>query len=505
MSEEFIEFRTDGLHGVQAGDGLYENRTATVEQLAQNEAAEVTILVQAYGRLEKTRRCIENVLKYTKNVDYELLLVDNGSTDETLEYFRSVPFPKKKIVHITENIGAAYPAQLLGLRDFSRFFCCLGNDIIVTAHWLENLLTCMKSDARTGMVVPVSSNISNLQEVALPFQNYDEMQQIAQQFNRSDPRKWEDRLRLITPAYMIRKEVLIALGWPLSDGGFFHDFIDDDMTFAIRRAGYRTVLAGDTWVCHDHDYRHGEGKDPDQFNKSLQIGRENFREKYFGLDAWEDVNNYYITYLRDMPAPKCGRAARVLGVDIRCGTPILDVKNWLRQYSVFDAELSAFTQDPKYWLDLKTICTGPVVCDREEFLTDSFPWEYFDYVVADRPLNCYHEPQKIINDLFALCKKGGIVICTVKNSFSFCEFLNLLGQQAACSTEFSYNMPLEAIWQAVEQLGELKEVIPIPFAMPEGQQQALKNLLPEELEDGARAEAVERMLCHRFVLIAEKK
>ena len=68
-------------------------------------------------------------------------------------------------------------------------------------------------------------------------------------------------------------------------------------------------------------------------------------------------------------------------------------------------ELSAFTQDPKYWVDLKTICTGPVICDREEFLTDSFLPESFDYIAAARPINRYHEPQKILNDLFTLCKK----------------------------------------------------------------------------------------------------
>lgn len=57
----------------------------------------------------------------------------------------------------------------------------------------------------------------------------------------------------------------------------------------------------------------------------------------------------------------------VLGVDVRCGTPILDVKNWLRRRGPDQVELSAFAQDAKYWVDLKTVCQGPVICDREEF------------------------------------------------------------------------------------------------------------------------------------------
>ena len=189
---------------------------------------------------------------------------------------------------------------------------------------------------------------------------------------------------MITLGTLYRKEVLLAGGWPLSDMGFFHDFIDDDVTFKIRRLGYRTVLAGDTWICHDHDLRSGEGKDPVEFQQSLTIGRENFREKYFGVDAWEDVNNYYIPYLKHFPPPSIKTSARVLGVAVRCGTPILDIKNWLRIVGIFQTELSAFTQDPKYWVDLKTICTGPVLCDREEFLADAFLPGYFDYVIADR-------------------------------------------------------------------------------------------------------------------------
>ena len=180
------------------------------------------------------------------------------------------------------------------------------------------------------MVNPVSSNTSNLQDVGLTFKSYQEMQAKAGRFNRSDPHKWEDRQRLITLGTLYRKEVLLAGGWPLSDMGFFHDFIDDDVTFKIRRLGYRTVLAGDTWICHDHDLRSGEGKDPVEFQQSLTIGRENFREKYFGVDAWEDVNNYYIPYLKHFPPPSIKTSARALGVDVRCGTPILDIKNWLR-------------------------------------------------------------------------------------------------------------------------------------------------------------------------------
>lgn len=504
MAEKLFEFNTTGLQGPKVGDGLFENRSSFVEQLQQTATAEVSIIVQAYGRLEKTKRCIESVLKYTVDIDYELILIDNGSTDGTLEYFHSIAWEKKTILHIVQNIGSGYPVMMLGIKDFGRFICILGNDVIVTKDWLKNLLTCIKSDPKMGMVVPVSSNISNFQEVDLPYHTYEQMQTMAAEYNCSDPKKWEERLRLITVATLYRKEVLLAIGWPLADAGFFHDYSDDDVSFAVRRMGYRIGVAGDTWVCHDHDFRHGEEKDPVEFKRSLEIGKANFQEKYCGIDAWEDVNNYYYSYLDELPCKKGAGPVRVLGVDVRCGTPLLDIKNRLRRNAIFDAELSAFTQNPKYWLDLKTICHGPVICDREEFLIDSFPKEYFDYVVAENTLNSYHEPQKMINDLFALCKAGGSVICKLKNSFSFLEYVHLLGQRDVYAEEFSYNMPLEAVCAALNKLGKVKKVTGIAFSVPEEEKTILKSLIPDGLPEEQKAEAMSRMMCEEFLLIVEK-
>lgn len=505
MGSDVIVVNTDQMVSPKVGDSLFENRAAFAAMQQTSAAAEVSIILQAYNRLEKTRRCLESVLTYTAGIDYELILVDNGSEDGTLEYFQVVPHCKKKIIHLTKNLGAAYPSSALRLSELGRFICFLPNDLIVTPHWLENLLICMKSDDRIGMVNPVSSNTSNLQCVEFSCADEEEMQKKAAQLNRSDPRKWEDRQRLITLGTLYRKEALLAIGWPLGDVGFFHDFGDDDDTFRIRRMGYRTVLAGDTWVCHDHDLRHGEGKDPVEFQKSLDIGQANFREKYFGVDAWEDVNNYYIPYFDHFPNPSSTGRLRVLGVDTRCGTPILDVKNWLRKFGLFDVDLSAFTQDPKYWLDLKTICKGPVICDREEFLIDSFLWESFDYIVADQSLNRYHEPVKMLRDLFSLCKKGGYLVCKLTNAYSFREYLHLLGQTDVYNPEFSLNIPVDQFRPALQQWGEIRCELRIGAGLDQESRTLLASLYPAGLPKEQQSAALEQMQCQEYLFVIQKR
>ena len=207
-------------------------------------------------------------------------------------------------------------------------------------------------------------------------------------FNVSDPQKWEERLRLITLGTLYTKPCLYAIGWPNFDPGFYHDFSDDDIAFQIRRAGYKTILAGDTWIHHDHNISALEDKDVTEFRNSLSYGKQNFSDKYWGVDAWDDASDYIFYYLRDkMLPPEDNKDVKILGIDVKCGTKLLDVKNLVRKFDVFNPETHAFFRDSKYDIDLRTVCNGSVICDRTEYLYNSFAPNYFDYIIIGEHIN----------------------------------------------------------------------------------------------------------------------
>ena len=132
MDTKMIEINTDHMQPPTVGSDLFRNRSAATAMQQISCLADVSVVIIAYNRLEKTRRCVESVLQYTTGINYELILVDNGSTDRTLEYFQSVSYDKKQIIHITKNLGAAYPYFILNLNNLGEFVCMLANDIIVT-------------------------------------------------------------------------------------------------------------------------------------------------------------------------------------------------------------------------------------------------------------------------------------------------------------------------------------------------------------------------------------
>lgn len=451
MSNRIIEVHVDKTGNKAEANDIYEARTVVADSSTSGKEikSEVTIIVQAYNNLEKTKRCVESIIKYTDDVDYDLLFIDNGSEPDTLEYFKSVNVDKKTIVRVDNNIGSAFPGEVISLNMLSKYVAYIANDIIVTKNWLSNILKVMESDNTIGLVNPVCSNTNNLQCVEIAYNSYEEMQQKAENYNVSDKSKWEERIRILTLGHVLRKECIYAIGWPINDFGFMHDFMDDDMAFRIRRAGYKVVLARDTWICHDHPQSE---RNFDKLRESLDIGRANFQQKYHGIDAWDDVNNYIMPVLGDKIKDVGVDKATILGIDVKCGTPVLDIKNIIRKYGIYDAELSAFTRDEKYTVDLKTICDGAVVCDREEFLTRKLPFGYYDYIIMDKEINAYYEPLNVLLDAYMLLKQGGQLIFSLHNTNNIYSLMTILGYDRKGVNEYYYDYPMNALFRDLKNM-----------------------------------------------------
>ena len=452
MTENLITYIDNTQNTIKlSGDTLFEARKSMSDIHYQVNKSYVSIMVIAYNRLEKTKRCIESIIENTIDIDYELVLIDNGSTDGTMDYLKGIKYENKKIISINKNAGLPFALTINSIIELGKYFILVPNDVIVTPNWLKNMLLCAQSDDKIGMVCATSSNVSNFQEVKMDFVDYNDMMEKARNYNQSDPSKWQERLRLITILTLLKKEAILAVGYPFFDCGFYHDFGDDDLSFRIRRAGYKAVLAGDVWIYHDHDYRNFEDKKEEDYLHALEVGSKNFQEKYHSIDAWEDVNNYLLDTTDFIRKTREKKNIKILGIDVKCGTPILDIKNKIRKFGRCDAKLSAFTQDARYQTDLKTICEDIVVCDRQEFLRDNLPENFYDYIVMGHPVNMYNEPQKILNDVFCLAKKGAQIIIPLYNTFSLYEYLNILGDRSIYNTSLAYNISMEFMKTMLEK------------------------------------------------------
>lgn len=427
----------------------------------------MSIGVLGYRHIEDTKRCVESVLQYVDDIDYELILIDNGSDDgnETLEYFQSVPTMRKKIIQVEEALGPTF-GSVFGTRlmyEYSRgdIFVFLGNDNIITENALQNMITCLDSSPDIGLVTPMSSNVYMLQNPGLQYSNFEEMQAAAKAFNRSDPRKWQERMELSTVATAVKREALIQSGFY----GFWT--AEADLCRRVRLAGYKTILLGDTWVCHNHDYNTKTdtqawlgGTEASQSIaeqlKAMQKARSG------GLDQFGEIMvfEHQLLSLLEKPAAK---SPTLLAVNVTAGQPLLDLRNKLREYEIFQSDSTAFTTDAKYYTLLSTVADH-VFCDRIQFLKEDLEDRKFDVVMLGEPINFFPDSEDLLKSLLSILNPGGQLLFKLKNPYDVKTLQSLLGNPIPAGTERKRILTLEDIKQMTEQHGasfmRILQVIP---------------------------------------------
>lgn len=266
---------------------LISLRKKIPELLAKSYTYDVTICVTAFNKLEYTKMAVDSILRHTdmKKYKIELILIDNGSSDLTYEYFKSVP--GAKIIRLRHPLG--YPATALGaFAAKGKYYVHFANDIIATQNWLDNLLDCILSDSLIGMAVPVCNNMSSGQSVIVnypdPMLDLSGLEDFAKDYNVHNPLKWEERVRLL-PCMCIMPAVLASSA--ASDSLFHYgEFADDDVSTRLRRAGFRQIFAADTFVHHFGSITSGNAQKQEN---SLEISRNLFYKKW-DVDAWASID-----------------------------------------------------------------------------------------------------------------------------------------------------------------------------------------------------------------------
>lgn len=417
----------------------------------------MSIGVLGYKHIDDTKRCVESVLRFVGDIDYELILMDNGSEDdnETLDYYQSVPTMRKKIVQVEEPLGRYY-GVMLGTRLMYEYadgdiFVFLGNDNIICENTLQNMLACLESNPDIGLVTPMTSNAWMLQDPGLRYSTLDEMFAVAKEFNRqSDPRKWQERLETATVATAIKREVLTQIGFY----GFWT--AEDELCHKIRKAGYKIFLLGDTWACHNHDYQtkkdsYAWQEDEEVKQKVLKNGRQLNKKRSGGLEQFGDIMVFEQRLISLLEKPEAEKP-KILAVNVTAGQPLLDVKNKLREYSIFDSESTAFSTDAKYYPLLYTTA-DQVYCDRIQFLSEDLEGQSFDVIILGQPINLFPEPKLLMRSLLNLLKPNGQFLFKLKNSYDARLFQGILGNPLPAGDEKMIVLTLQDVRRMAEKYG----------------------------------------------------
>ena len=162
-----------------AGEGAAQRRLADQRRLLAKSAPKLvpmepwmervppageemaSIIVLCCNQVEYTKLCLESVLRHTRP-PYELVIVDNGSTDATASYLEELRRRREPartvVIRNLSNLGFAAGCNQALEQARGRYLVFLNNDTVVTPGWLSNLVACALHDwPNVGLVGPVSN------------------------------------------------------------------------------------------------------------------------------------------------------------------------------------------------------------------------------------------------------------------------------------------------------------------------------------------------------------
>jgi len=116
------------------------------------DQVQVSIIIPAFNNLKFTLECLSSVMMNSSGVPYEVIVVDDASTDRTQEVLSYV----SNIVYLRneKNLGFVHTCNRGSERARGKYLLFLNNDAQVTDNWLKPLVDTFAEHERAGAVGP---------------------------------------------------------------------------------------------------------------------------------------------------------------------------------------------------------------------------------------------------------------------------------------------------------------------------------------------------------------
>ncbi|MCB0481697.1 MAG: glycosyltransferase family 2 protein [Flavobacteriales bacterium] len=108
----------------------------------------------SYNSLELVKQFLPKIIEYTpKSDDYQIILVDNASVDDTQTFMKN-NYPNIRVITLAENHGFTngYVESLAQIE--AKYYCLISSDIEVTPHFTEPIITLMEGDCNIAACQP---------------------------------------------------------------------------------------------------------------------------------------------------------------------------------------------------------------------------------------------------------------------------------------------------------------------------------------------------------------
>lgn len=226
---------------------------------------DVSVVVVSFNTKELLLECLASVKKHTKRVSYEVIVVDNASTDGTVKAIKDIR--DVQLIRNKKNVGFA-KANNQGIKKTKgRYVLLLNSDTALREDSLTKMVMWMDDHKKVGiatckLVNPDGStqatggSFPNLLRVFLWATFLDDLPFVSGLFGSFHPHvsrgvfEKEHRQDWVTGAFLlVRKEILEKIG--ALDEEFFMYVEEVDFCFRAKRAGWQVWYVPATQIVHE--------------------------------------------------------------------------------------------------------------------------------------------------------------------------------------------------------------------------------------------------------------
>jgi len=228
--------------------------------MAPGDGPLASVIVVNYNGRHHLAECLHALANQTLPAgEFEVILVDNGSTDGSVEFVRR-EFPRVRIVPLNRNVGFAAGNNVGYSHARGRFIALLNNDTAADPRWLAAMLRAMDGHPEAGGIAckirfhhdPATLNSTGL----MLYRDGRGGDRGFRQIDVGQFEQVEEVFGACGAAMLLRRELIDGVG--LFDERLFMYYEDLDLAWRARLRGWRFLYAPDAVVRHVHCGSSGE-------------------------------------------------------------------------------------------------------------------------------------------------------------------------------------------------------------------------------------------------------
>ena len=217
----------------------------------------LSIIIPHHAGFDILNNCLKSIKKSTFD-NYEIIIVDNNSTDKSITKIKT-EFTDIKIIELNNNLGYAGGCNEGALNSKGEYLLFLNNDTVHDPGWIEPLMNIMINDQTISSVQPKILNINNnnyfdyaggsggfIDILCFPFARgriFNNLEQDVGQYNDKNEIFWSSGCCFIT-----RKDLFIKIQF---DTTLFAYMEEIDYAWKSILMGYKNVVEPKSIIFHD--------------------------------------------------------------------------------------------------------------------------------------------------------------------------------------------------------------------------------------------------------------